>query len=133
MAKIILIGIGGAMGAVARYLVSGLDYKFSYGVFPISTLVVNLVGSLAIGFLWGLFEVVAVSSNIRMFIFIGILGGFTTFSAFALENFNLFRDGEKHIAFANILFSNLGAILFVYVGYVLAKTVLNVARPGGIL
>ncbi|MFA6282099.1 MAG: fluoride efflux transporter CrcB [Candidatus Omnitrophota bacterium] len=119
--KIILIGVGGAIGSILRYVVSGLDYKFSYGIFPISTLVVNLSGSLVIGLLWGLFEQVAVSSNIRMFIFMGILGGFTTFSTFALENFNLLRDGEKNIALLNVLISSVFGILFVFIGYALAK------------
>ena len=125
MVKIILIGIGGAIGTIARYVVSGLDYKYSYGVFPVSTLVVNLTGSLIIGFFWGVFEAVTVSSNIRMFVFIGILGGFTTFSTFALENFNLFRDGERSIAIINILITNVVGIFFVYAGYILAKMMLN--------
>lgn len=59
--KIILIGAGGAIGAVLRYVVCGLDYKFSNGIFPLGTLVVNLSGSLIIGFLWGIFEQAAVS------------------------------------------------------------------------
>ncbi len=126
--KIILIGIGGAIGSILRYIVSGLDYKFSYGIFPISTLVVNLSGSLAIGFLWALFEQTATSSNIRMFIFIGILGGFTTFSTFALENFNLIRDGEKNIALLNVLISTIFGILFVFIGYMLAKFLLKLLK-----
>lgn len=128
MAKIILIGIGGAIGAISRYIVSGLDYKYSYGIFPVSTLVVNMAGSFVIGFLWSMFEVVTVSSNIRMFIFIGIIGGFTTFSTFALENFNLLRDGEKNIALFNIVLSNILGIFFVYLGYILAKVVINFTR-----
>jgi CrcB protein len=125
MTKILLIGLGGAIGAMSRYIISGIDYKYSFGIFPLSTLIVNLSGSFILGFLWGLFETVAVSSNIRMFIFIGILGGFTTFSTFALENFNLFRDGEKNIAFANILISNILGISLIYVGYILAKALMN--------
>lgn len=128
MTKIILIGIGGAIGSISRYILSGIDYKYSYGIFPISTLVVNLLGCLIIGFLWGLFEVVAMSSNIRMFIFIGILGGFTTFSTFALENFNLFRDGERSIALINIALSNTLGVALVYIGYMLAKMLLNFMR-----
>jgi CrcB protein len=128
MTKFILIALGGALGAVARYVVSGLDYKYSYGVFPVSTMIVNLAGSFLIGFLWGLFEVAVVSSNTRMFIFIGLLGGFTTFSTFALENFNLLRDGERHIAFLNIVLSNLFGIALVFVGYFLARALMNVMR-----
>jgi fluoride exporter len=125
MIKLILIGVGGAIGAVARYILSGIDYRFSGGVFPVSTIIVNLCGSLVIGFLWGLFEVIAVSSHIRMFIFIGILGGFTTFSTFALENFNLVRDGEHGIAFANIILSNVLGIGLVFIGYGFARAVIN--------
>ncbi len=125
MAKLLLIGLGGAIGAVARYVLSGIDYKFSGGLFPVSTLAVNLLGSLAIGFLWGMFEIVAVSSNVRMFIFIGILGGFTTFSTFALENFNLIRDGERSIALANIILSNALGIGSVFLGYWLSRQVIN--------
>lgn len=126
--KILLIGIGGAIGSILRYVVSGLDYKFSYGIFPVSTLVVNLAGSLVIGFLWALFEQISVSSNIRMFIFMGILGGFTTFSTFALENFNLIRDGEKNIALVNVLISTILGIAFVFVGYILAKAAINLLK-----
>ncbi|HQO38638.1 MAG TPA: fluoride efflux transporter CrcB [Candidatus Omnitrophota bacterium] len=128
MMKIVLIGLGGALGAVCRYMLSAIDYRLSGGVFPVSTLVVNLSGSLLIGFLWGLFEVTAVSSNVRMFVFIGILGGFTTFSTFALENFNLMRDGEHSIAFANIVLSNVLGIGLVFAGYWLSRTAVNLYK-----
>lgn len=119
--KFAVIAAGGALGAVLRYLVSGLDYRFSYGVFPVGTLVVNLSGSLFIGFLWGLFEQTAVSSALRLCVLIGVLGGYTTFSTFALENFNLIRNGEFNIAFLNILISSAGGVLLVYAGYVMAR------------
>jgi fluoride exporter len=128
MFKLLFIAFGGAIGAVMRYLMSGLDYKFSQGVFPVSTLVINLLGSLVIGFLWGLFEAVVVTSNVRMFIFIGILGGFTTFSTFALENFNLIRDGERNIALINIIVSNVFGIGLVFIGFGLAKAALNLFK-----
>jgi CrcB protein len=128
MSTILLVGIGGALGSIARYIVSGIDYKFSGGVFPVSTLAVNLAGSLIIGVLWGLCEVTTVSSHARMFLFIGILGGFTTFSTFALENFNLLRDKEYAIAVANILLTNALGVAFVFIGYAAAKSLLHLFK-----
>ncbi len=54
MLRFFVIGLGGAIGTILRYIMGGLDYRFSSGVFPISTFVVNVTGSLAIGFLWGI-------------------------------------------------------------------------------
>jgi len=126
--KIIGIAIGGAIGTLLRYLVSGIDYKFSKGVFPISTFVINVAGSLVIGFLWGLFERIDISSTLRMFFLIGILGGFTTFSTFSLESFNLFRDGEFKIAIVNILATNLVGIAFVFLGFAAFRFLASVGK-----
>ncbi|MDD5136619.1 MAG: fluoride efflux transporter CrcB [Candidatus Omnitrophica bacterium] len=128
MARYLLILAGGAIGTLFRYIVSGLDYKVSNGIFPISTLVVNLAGSLVIGLLWGLFEHVNIHSNMRMFIFIGILGGFTTFSSFSLENFNLFRDGEVKIALTNIFLTNFFGIAMVFIGFAISRYLINVLK-----
>jgi CrcB protein len=133
MIKLLFIGLGGAVGSILRYVVSGIDYKFSGGVFPVGTLVVNLAGSFVIGFLWGIFESAVVSSQVRMFVFIGILGGFTTFSTFALENFNLIRDGERGIACVNMILSNVFGIGLVFAGYWIAKVALNVSKQGVML
>ncbi len=128
MSKIIWIGLGGAIGTIARYLLSGIDYRLSGGVFPVSTIIINILGSLIMGFIWGLFEAVVVSSGIRMFIFVGLLGGFTTFSTFALENFNLMRSGEHSIALVNIILSNFLGIGLVFLGYGLARSVINLYK-----
>ncbi len=126
--KLVLIGLGGAIGAMSRYVVSGLDYRYTYGALPIGTLVVNLSGSFIIGMLWAIFEIVSVSSNVRLFLLIGILGGFTTFSSFALENFNLLRDGEKTTVILYVVLSNLVGIALVYVGYVVAKAIASLLK-----
>lgn len=125
MLRYFIIALGGAIGTVSRYFVSGLDYKYSQGVFPISTLVINVSGSLIIGFLWGLFERFAISPNTRSFIFMGLLGGYTTFSTFSLETFNLMRDGEYRIAFINVFLSVVLSIAVVFIGYFVSKRLLN--------
>ncbi len=128
MTKILLLAAGGAIGTVLRYSVSGFAYKVSDGIFPWGTLVVNLAGSFIIGLLWGLFEIETISSNVRNFVFIGILGGFTTFSTFALESFNLFRDGEVKLALTNLIASNVLGILLVFAGFIIARYIVNVVR-----
>jgi len=125
MIRLLVIGLGGAIGTVFRYIVSGLDYKFSNGVFPFSTMVVNVSGSLIIGLLWGIVDRFALSPNMRMFIFIGILGGYTTFSTFSLETFNLMRDGEYHIALINIIVSVILSVGAVFLGYFISRLLLN--------
>lgn len=128
MLRFFVIAIGGAIGTLLRYIVGGLDYRFSNGVFPISTFVVNVTGSLVIGFLWGAFDRFTVSSNVRLFIFIGILGGYTTFSTFSLETFNLMRDGEYRIAIVNVIFSVVLSIGAVFAGYLASKTLMNLVK-----
>lgn len=121
MLKLVVIGAGGALGAILRYVVSGLSYRIFRGGFPVGTLAVNLSGSFLIGLVWGMFEHVPVSASLRWFIFIGVLGGYTTFSTFALENFSLIRAGEFNTAVLNVLLSSAGGILLVYAGYVTAR------------
>ena len=128
MTKILLLAAGGAVGTLLRYSLSGLTYKLFNGVFPWGTLFVNLAGSFVIGLLWGFFDIENLSSNIRNFIFIGVLGGFTTFSTFALENFSMFRDGQIKLALSNILASNIIGIALVFAGFLLSKYIINAIR-----
>ena len=128
MLRFFIIGLGGAIGTILRYVMGGLDYRFSNGVFPISTLVVNVTGSLAIGFLWGIIDRFNFSPNMRMFVFIGILGGYTTFSTFSLETFNLMRDGEYRIAIMNAALSLVLSVGAVFVGYILSKTLMSIFK-----
>ena len=128
MVKIILLATGGAIGTLLRYSLSGYTYRFFDSIFPWGTLFVNLTGSFAIGTLWGFFEIENLSPNVRNFIFIGLLGGFTTFSTFALENFNLFRDGEIKLLMLNVIASNVIGIMLVFGGYSLTKYIINFFR-----
>jgi CrcB protein len=104
MQNLLLIGIGGFMGAILRYGVSGIIQNWSKSVqFPYGTLMVNLLGCLLIGALSQVAEARGViSSEARSFIFIGLLGAFTTFSAFGNDTVSLFREGENLLSFINI-------------------------------
>ncbi len=128
MLRFFVIALGGAIGTLLRYIAGGLDYRFSNGVFPISTLVVNVTGSLTIGFLWGIVDRFTVSPNVRLFVFIGILGGYTTFSTFSLETFNLMRDGEYRIALMNVILSVILSIGAVFLGYFVSKMLMNLYK-----
>jgi CrcB protein len=94
-------------------------------VFPYGTLVVNLAGSFFIGLAWGLLENTHVSSNFRSFLFIGIFGGFTTFSSYSLETLNLLRDGEIKMGLINIFGSNVLGLLLVFLGFILSKSIIQ--------
>ena len=104
MINILLVGMGGALGSIARFLVSGWVQAVSRNVnFPYGTLTVNVVGCFVIGFLSQLAEARGLlTSEARAFVFIGLLGGFTTFSTFGNETYNLARIGEMTSALAKI-------------------------------
>lgn len=119
---------GGGIGTLLRYLISGLTYRYFDVTFPFGTLFVNLMGSLLIGFLWGTLEIESISPNLRSFLFIGVLGGFTTFSTFSLESFNLLKDGEMKSAVTNILANNILGIALVFVGFAMARYLINLIR-----
>lgn len=104
MHNLLLIGLGGFMGALLRYSVSGLIQSWSKSMtFPYGTLVVNLLGCLLIGALSQVAEARGVlSTEARSFIFIGLLGAFTTFSTFGNDTVSLFRDGKDLLSFVNI-------------------------------
>jgi len=113
--KLFLAGIGGFIGSSLRYAVTGLVQQWSRSIdFPYGTLAVNLIGCFLIGFLSQLAESRGVfTADSRTFVFIGILGGFTTFSAFGNETMNLWRDGEDTFALANVaahVILGLGAV-----------------------
>lgn len=123
MLKILLLISGGAIGTLARYSLSGVVHRWFGSSFPFGTLAVNLIGSFIIGLLWGMFERESLTPSVRAFLFMGVLGGFTTFSSFSLETLNLFRDGETKWALMNILANNLVGILLVFAGFTLARLI----------
>ncbi len=104
MGRIFLIGVGGFIGSVLRYWVGGYLQQVTKSVaFPYGTLAVNLIGCFVIGFLSQLADTRGVfTAESRAFVFIGVLGGFTTFSTFGNESMNLLRDGENISALVNV-------------------------------
>jgi CrcB protein len=101
--QLIVIGVGGAIGALARYLLGGAVHRLVPGFFPYGTFVVNLLGCLIFGVIVGIAESrVAIGPIGRAFILIGVLGGFTTFSSFTYETFELVRGGQMWPALVNV-------------------------------
>lgn len=126
--NLLLIGSGGAIGAVSRYLVAGFfNNKYEHS-FPTGTFAVNLVGGLIIGIIWGAFELFNTQpdSKTGLFIIIGVMGGFTTFSAFSLDTYKLIMNKEYMIAGIYILLSNIGSILMTIIGHYLVKIFSNI-------
>jgi fluoride exporter len=121
--KVLLVGLGGFLGSVLRYGVGGLIERLKSGwTFPLETLLINVAGCLVIGFLAGLGESRGVlSGSTRAFLFIGLLGGFTTFSAFGYETFQLIRDGQWQAASASSVLQVALGIGGVWGGATLAR------------
>lgn len=117
----IWVALGGALGSVARYGCNGFVTRLTGGTFPFGTLVVNVTGAILIGFLAALSVPegrVLLPPSARLFTMSGICGGYTTFSTFSLETFNLLRAGEWIRAGTNVLFSVILCLLAVMLGYV---------------
>lgn len=117
-ANILLVGAGGFIGSIARYLLSGWVLHHTLGgKFPWSTFVVNVLGCLFIGVLSGMIERLEwFTPQMRLLLLTGLLGGFTTFSAFGLETVFLLRRGEVLIAVAYALSSVVVCVTAVWVG-----------------
>jgi CrcB protein len=122
MLRLIYIGLAGAGGTLMRYWLSESIAKRFGETFPIGTLVVNLIGCFLAGLLFYLLlDRELVSPVVRTVVLIGLLGGFTTFSAFGLQTFTLMRDGAVGLALLNIGLSNVGGLMMVWVGYSVAR------------
>lgn len=122
MDKLFLVGAGGFAGSVLRYLISGYVQDLTKSTsFPYGTLAVNLMGCLVIGFLGQLAEARGVfTPEARALVFVGFLGGFTTFSTFGNESVNLFRTGENFLALVNMALHVIIGLGAVWLGRTLA-------------
>jgi CrcB protein len=124
MQEIIVVGLGGFIGAVARYLLSTLIHRNFESSFPWGTFTVNMLGCFLIGCLLYLVEnKFVVSDQMRLFLGIGVLGAFTTFATFSHEIIDLLRTGQPWLAVANVMFSVGFGVMAVWFGYAILKRV----------
>jgi len=116
--SILYAALGGAIGSVSRYLLGTWTQSLSQSIdFPYGTLTVNLIGCFVIGFLSQLAESRGVfTPETRTLVFIGVLGGFTTFSSFGNDTINLLRDGETFNALANVGANVIVGLFLVWLG-----------------
>jgi len=123
---VLLVALGGGFGAVLRYwLGSAVQGSAPAGSFPLGTLVVNVSGCFAIGVLAELAERRGLSTEARAFLMVGILGGFTTFSAFANESVNAVRAGAAAAAVLNVASSVILCLVATWAGRSLSSLILR--------
>jgi fluoride exporter len=120
--NILLIAIGGALGSVARYLLSSFVLRASGTLFPLGTFVVNLVGCVVFGTIVGAAtERFVLTPEARAFLLIGVLGGFTTFSSYAFESVALLRDGQFLAATVNIVGQVVAGLIGMWAGIFISR------------
>ena len=128
MMQFLYVAIGGAIGAMLRYGTGVLTVQRWGTGFPWGTVTVNLVGSFVIGFLWQWFERYALTPQARTFIFVGILGAFTTFSSFTLDSLRLFQAGKVGLGLWNVVGSNVVGLTAIYLGTLIARQLLTLVK-----
>ena len=122
--NLVAVFLGGGIGSVLRYLLSAAFGKNISIVFPLATFLINILGSLFLGFVLGLFMAKGhANTQLKLFLTVGIAGGFTTFSTFTVETFNLFKDGHNYLALIYPIASIIIGFGAVLVGFYLARTV----------
>lgn len=120
MAHILLVGCGGFLGSVGRYLLGLLLNRFLISNIPYSTLIINLLGSFAVGVVLSFIDLKTHPTGFY-FVVTGFLGGFTTYSAFSAETISLIEKQLYLPAMAYVLFTLLGGFLFCFLGMLLSK------------
>ncbi|RPI73250.1 MAG: fluoride efflux transporter CrcB [Ignavibacteriales bacterium] len=124
MLNYLIVSLGAAIGGAARYWLSNAVYKFFPASFPYGTFAVNLTGSFILGLIiFFLDEKELISNQIKIFLTIGFCGGFTTFSTFSLETFNLIRDSQYFLAAINIILSVVVCIAGIFLAYIISKII----------
>ncbi len=124
---VMAVALGGAVGAVGRYTITHLTQQRLVTHFPVGTLLANLIGCLAIGFLYIWFQQRIGHEGLRAGLQIGLIGALTTFSTYALESIKLFNDERYAYAAANLIGSVVLGLAAAWAGMVLAKSIVGVA------
>ncbi len=119
----LIVGIGGAFGSIMRFAAGNwVQQLFEMPTYPLATTFVNIIGCFFIGIISSLAESrIALSGEMRIFLQIGVLGGFTTFSSFGYETFSLIHGGEFFLAIANVLVQITLGFSAVWLGYYLGQ------------
>ncbi len=125
--NLLLIGAGGFLGTIARYSIGIVfETKEQLNSFPYSTFIVNLLGSLILGIIVGFtYHSEIIKPEIKLFLTIGFCGGFTTFSTFIFENYQLAKGSQLFTLFSYTLLSVLLGFVFLYVGIIATKSILQ--------
>jgi CrcB protein len=122
MKQIILVGLGGGLGSIFRYLTSVFTAKYYSSVFPLATFITNILGCLIIGLLIGYFgQTQGENQNLKLLFITGFCGGYTTFSTFAAENISLFQNHQYFTLIGYTLASVLVGLLAVGFGLMIGK------------
>lgn len=123
MHSIVLVGLGGAIGAVSRYGFATLVARLVTTSFPLGTLLINILGSFAMGVVMGLLGRYAPAwmEDARLFLAVGVLGGFTTFSSFSLETISLIERGEIGSALVYVTLSVAVCLIALYLGLLITR------------
>lgn len=122
--QVLAVAVGGAVGCSLRYLITLAAVRVIGTGFPLGTFLVNMVGCLLAGLVFGMAEErAAFSPVVRILVLTGFLGGFTTFSTFALETVNLVRDGTWATAIGSFAANNVGGIALAFAGIYLGRAV----------
>lgn len=117
MEKYLFIGLGGFLGSVSRFYLSTIVHRASGMEFPYGTMAVNIIGCFLIGFLITMFQEHFIQNpNVRLFLVIGLLGGFTTFSSFSLDTIEMIKSGHLSGAGLNIALSLAGCLIATWIG-----------------